>query len=354
MIHIDHAKDFGVNVRHWVRMKEHRMKEQGMIIVTGGAGFIGWHLCQFLLSWGSKVVCVDDLRASVVEEPELRALQSANLNFRFWKCSDQEMQQKLHPNDHVEAVFHLASPVGPVGVLEDAGDIASQIVRGACAAADVAVGWGCRLVFVSTSEVYGGSPHALDEDDTCMFPPGHSARKEYALGKLAAECALQNIQSDLDVVIIRPFNVAGPRQNAAKGFVIPRFVQQALDGEELTVFGNGSDRRAMTHVLDVVDGLWSAYLRGVRGEVYNLGNRANVTSMVNLAKMVALHPLSKSQGYHMVNPENLFPGYVSAPEKFPDQSKAQAQLAWYPSRALTTVVDDAFQWEVTVRGMKTP
>lgn len=322
-----------------------------MIIVTGGAGFIGSHLCTYLLGWNKYVTCVDDLRASVMTAEDLRLYQMENPRFKYWRVADVTMQPLIKPTDKVEAIFHLASPVGPVGVLEEAGDIARQIVNGVITVARIATQRKARLVYVSTSEIYGADG-LCSETMPAIFQPPSSARKEYAIGKLAAETILRGWE-DLDVVIVRPFNVAGPRQNASKGFVIPRFVQQALDGEPLTVFGDGSDQRSFTHVQDIVEGLWKAFTSGENGEIYNLGNPVNRVTIAELATWVAEHPVSNNGGQvQFVDPAALFPGYARSPDKWPDNTKTFNGIGWLPHRSIDEIIDDAFHWEVVRRGMK--
>ena len=280
-------------------------------IVTGSAGFIGSHLVDRLTSDGWDVVGIDRATGPSIEETgEL-------------------------PTD-VAAIFHLASPVGPVGVLHQAGTIVPQVVETTTIVRNWALGYGCTLVDVSTSEVYG-SGGSDAEDDVCTFRPETSARKEYAIAKLAAETMLRNTPG-LDLRIIRPFNVAGPRQSSAGGFVIPRFIEQARAGEPLTVYQPGTQRRAFTHVLDIVDGMvrsldWPA-------DVYNLGNPANSTTMIALAQRV-LATLGVAGETRVVDPRTLHgPRFREAPDKLPNAARANA-LGWRPLRDLGRIIADA-------------
>jgi nucleoside-diphosphate-sugar epimerase len=175
----------------------------------------------------------------------------------------------------------------------------------------------------------------------CIVPPAASARLEYALGKLAAETALLNQRrmADADVVIIRPFNVAGPGQNAAGGFVLPRFLKHALAGMPLTVFGDGRAVRAFTHVADVVDGLLLAFDHGRSGQVYNLGNPANIVTIQQVAEAVLAAVGGGEIAY--TDGVTLFGDlYAEANDKFPNADKAMHDLGWTPSRSLETIVQD--------------
>jgi UDP-glucose 4-epimerase len=240
----------------------------------------------------------------------------------------------------VDVIFHLAGFVGPTGVLEHAG----EIVKSTVIMADIVSQWafqndGVPIVDVSTSEVYGSPDSANKEADPLVFSPFYSARREYAIGKLAAEALLIGRGQGM---IIRPFNVAGPRQQPDGGFVLPRFIIQALKGEDLTVYSPGTQQRTFTHVKDVVGGMWLAAMEGERGQVYNIGNDKNVISMDELAERV-LHfiPSSKSKIVH-VNPVELH-GYAfkEAPQKVANSTKARMELGWEPIYSMDDIIEDA-------------
>jgi len=167
---------------------------------------------------------VDDL-STLRHRPDIRP----EVMFQFGSAQESRWQLQLDPRD-VGAVFHLAGKVGPSGVLRFRGLIAKDSIDGALGAAWWARQAGVPMVDISTSEVYGSPDEANSEDTWRVFRPGHSARMEYAVAKLAAEQALLNTD-DLDVRIIRPFNVTGARQQPDGGFVLPRFAIQALRGE---------------------------------------------------------------------------------------------------------------------------
>lgn len=241
---------------------------------------------------------------------------------------------------HHDQIYHLASVVGPVGVLSHAGRIIQSIVNDTYKIADAAEAWGARIVDVSTSEVYGGGQQGLcSEDMPKIITNKTSARLEYAIGKLAAETALINL--GVNAVIIRPFNIAGPRQKPDGGFVLPRFIAAAKQGEPLTVYGDGSQVRAFTHVKDIAEGLMAAMKRGILGEAYNIGNAHNKVTILQLAEKV--REVTKSRSLvKFVDPKTLWgPDFEEAADKYPDSSKAESELDWRATRSLENIIADA-------------
>lgn len=308
------------------------------ILVTGGFGFIGSHLIDRLLAQGQRVVVVDDLRNHAVE-PAAYLPFARSGQLRFFQMNVDDIFPRLIGTT-VDEIYHLASPVGPVGILPYAGEIVREVVNSTYAVIRAARDWQAKLVDVSTSEVYGGGQQGLCAEEMPRIVQAESTvRLEYAVAKLAMETALINITrtSDLQAVIVRPFNVAGPRQRADGGFVIPRFVGQALWGEPLTIYGDGQQIRAFTHVADIVDGLRLAMASGRRGEVYNLGNPGNQTTIRDLARVV-LNEVGDTDIHH-VDPKALHgPLFAEAADKYPDAGKAMAELGWRPSLGLHAIV----------------
>lgn len=311
------------------------------ILVTGGCGFLGSHLVDMLVERGEKNIhIVDNLSSNAVDPYVFR-----DKPVDYWVNSIQRFL--ISNTETYNEIYHLASIVGPAGVLPHAGNIAQSIIDDAAAVAEKAVADRARLVFVSTSEVYGGGNEGLcQEDMPKVITPEVSARLEYAVGKLAAEVALINqVESvGLDAVIVRPFNIAGPRQQTTGGFVLPRFIKQAMTGLPLTVFGDGKQLRALTHVRDVAEGLIKAMSRGELGGVYNIGAAGNKTTIEDLAKLVIEITGSSSRILYS-DPQKFFGDtYAEANDKFPDSSKANADLEWHPTYSLREIVEDTYKW----------
>ncbi|HEX2252204.1 MAG TPA: NAD-dependent epimerase/dehydratase family protein [Thermoanaerobaculia bacterium] len=309
------------------------------ILVLGGFGFLGSHLVEHLLAEpGNQVHVIDNLSSSPLPLPDLLAeIGDAERHGGRLTWSVESVDAYCGNGASAWAwdeIYHLASLVGPAGVLGHAGAIASSVIHDAARVAALALATGARLLFVSTSEVYGGGRDGLcSEEMPKLVPSGASPRLEYALGKLAAETSLVNLcrARGLAAVIVRPFNISGPRQSGAGGFVLPRFVGQALAGEDLTVFGDGLQVRAFTNVRDMAAGVVAALRRGHPGEIYNLGNPANRCSILDLAEEVR-EVTGSGSGIRMVDPRDIYgPLYAEAHDKFPDPAKAERELGWRPA-----------------------
>jgi UDP-glucose 4-epimerase len=298
-------------------------------IVTGAAGFIASHLVDRLIEQGWEVLAIDDLSGGTTDE-------HVNRGARFIQARVQDCNFTNFP----DAIFHLAGKVGPVGVTRHAGEIALDTIQSADVVGRWATDWGCPLIDISTSEVYGDASKANSEYDPTVFQHSPSARKEYAVGKLAAETMLRN-RKYLDVKVVRFFNVTGPRQSPVGGFVIPRFVLQALRGEPLTVYAPGTQVRSFSHVDDIIDGLMLIYEKGVSGEVYNLGNPYNACTMTELAEEVLDYIPGR---YDIVDPITLHgASFREAPDKTPDASKVMA-LGWAPVLGRCEIIEDVFDY----------
>jgi UDP-glucose 4-epimerase len=302
------------------------------ILVTGGFGFLGGHVLELLLDRSHvSAHVVDNLSSNpVAPETLLRELPDTS-RLTYDLCSIRDF---FHDGPGAfDAIVHLASPVGPAGVLQHGGRIVSAVVDDSYLLADYAIEHGARLLDVSTSEVYGGGRDGLcDESDAKIVPAETSFRVEYAVGKLAAETALVNLhtRAGLDVVIVRPFNVAGPRQSGEGGFVLPRFIAQAMLHLPLTIFGTGAANRAFTHVRDIASGLVQALDHGVAGTAYNLGNPDNVVTVEELADTVLEITRSPSEKRYVDPTEIYGPRFAEANDKFPSAGRAIRELGWTP------------------------
>lgn len=309
------------------------------ILITGGMGFIGKCLVRKLLAETDySITVVDNLSSSrrdeaLVADPRVRFVQTA---FEHWQPA---------PDERFHQIYHLTSPVGPLGVLRYKGRIADMILTQLYHAARMAIAMKAKLLEISTSEVYGRHPEdeaeGQREDIDKIVPAEITVRLEYGVAKLLCEIVLKNLsrENPLDYVCIRPFNIVGPKQNDELGFIIPRFLRQALRGEPLTVYGDGTQKRTFTHVQDFVDGLVLAMERGASGEIFNIGNPANVISIIDLANRIRAATGGRSD-ISFVQPETLFKDFSEAWNKIPNIEKFRRCTGWTPKYSLDYIVDE--------------
>jgi nucleoside-diphosphate-sugar epimerase len=311
------------------------------ILVTGGLGFVGSHLIDQLLLEQSNVVVVDNLQSNVVPPSHFEGrcvVISESLEQAAGKLS-------VNAGTKFDEIYHLASVVGPAGVLQYAGDIAHSIIATEKVTTELALEHGARLILASTSEVYGQTG-TLNEDLNCIVPSNFTVRLEYAAAKLTSEIASLNKAkvTNLFVNVVRPFNIAGPRQLPDGGFVLPRFIAAALAGRPLTVFGDGTQVRAFTDVRDIVSGLLCMMRGENSGLILNLGNPANEIAIRKLAEEVIRLSGSNST-IDLVDPKQLFgPLYEEGIERVPDVSKALATLPWKPKYSLEQTILDTLEF----------
>lgn len=315
------------------------------IIISGACGFLGSHLMERLLADGKTVYAVDDLRSSPLSIDDLIAeIGSAWSNVVFRQESIEYFALRGQNGVKAETIFHLAAPVGPAGILQHRGQIVRQIVDSTYAAIELSLIHRCRLVYVSTSEIYnvGG---LCTEDMDCVVPVSRpSARLEYAIAKMAGEIAVLNTP-ELDAVVVRPFNLTGPRQSPVGGFVTPIFVQAALSNAPLPVFNNGNQQRAFTHVNDAVQGLLLAGTKGEQGQAYNIGNPANRIHILELAEKVIELTGSSSKITFTDGKKVYGSDYVEASDKYPSADKAIKLLGWQPRYDLDATILDVIAYE---------
>ncbi len=318
------------------------------ILVTGGFGFIGGHLVEQLAREqpNDRIHVVDNLSTSPLRLDRLLRELGPLPNMTYEVGTIQDQAASLSGSTWSQ-IYHLASIVGPAGVLPFAGRIVRSIVSDTYLLIDLALRDGARLLDVSTSEVYGGGQQGYcHESLPKIIPAKTSARLEYAIGKIAAETALVIMATvaGLDAVIVRPFNVCGPRQSGQGGFVLPRFIGQAMRGEPLTIFGDGSQIRAFTHVKDVVSGIVATMRRGRTGTVYNIGHPGNKITIGQLADAV-IKTVGSSSAKAYVDPKTLYGDlYEEANDKYPDASRAMTELGWDPCFGVEDTIRDTHRY----------
>ncbi len=309
-----------------------------LVIVTGGAGFIGAHLVERLLKDGKSVVVIDDL--STGSRDNLRAV-ATNKNFRFIQSKISNCEELPELAANAEFIFHLAATVGVELVVKsalhvlEASFVETQILLRAAAENST------PLLLTSTSEVYGKSakPEFSEDDDLLIGPPGHS-RWSYACSKLTDEfLALAYArEKNLPVTIARLFNTVGPRQTGRYGMVLPRFIAAAKAGEPLKVFGDGAQSRCFCLVHDVVEALVRLQkCDAARGEIFNIGGTEEV-SIHELAQLVVTTLNSKSEIELIPYDQAYAPGFDDMRRRKPRVEKLERCVNFKPQTTLREII----------------
>jgi nucleoside-diphosphate-sugar epimerase len=302
------------------------------ILVTGGAGFIGSHLCERLLREGHRVTCLDNL--STGNMSNLEGIKD-DPSFSF-VLSDVEKPITLD----VDAVAHLASPASPV----DYGRLVVETMManslGTYQVLELARKTGSLFLLASTSEVYGDPLETPQGEEYFGNVNPVGPRACYDESKRFAEALTSSYRRlfGLRTVIVRIFNTFGPRMRREDGRVIPNFVQQALAGEPLTVYGDGSQTRSFCYVDDLVEGLVKALTREEAvGEVINLGNDDEMT-ILELAERIIEITGSPSTITHLPLPED------DPRRRRPKLDKAKRVLEWEPRTSLEEGLERVIEW----------
>jgi len=294
------------------------------ILVTGGAGFIGSWLCDFLIEEGYEVVCIDNLGSG--DKKNIEHLLP-HPRFKFMK---HDIREPLEIGEKVDCIFHLASRASPADFERYSIDILLANSLGTYNMLELARKNNARFLLASSSEVYG-DPKVHPQPESYwgnVNPIG--PRSCYDEGKRFSESLTVNFHKkhDLDVRIARIFNTYGPRMSPSDGRVISNFIVQALKNEPITVYGDGSQTRSFCHVSDMVDGLMKLmFTDGLGGNVINLGSRDEV-AVLEVAKLIKKLTGSKSEITFKPLPKN------DPKRRNPDISKAKNLLGWEPSIAL--------------------
>ena len=319
------------------------------VLITGGAGFIGSHLAEQYVKRGDDVHIIDDLSTGSMEN--IAPLQSHS-NFHYYL--DTVMNQRLTAElvDLCDVVFHLAAAVGvklivesPVRTIEtNIGG--TEVVLQQCAKKQK------RVLVASTSEVYGKRTQIpFGEDDDLIIGATNKGRWSYACSKAIDEFLAIAYWKEKHVptVVVRLFNTVGPRQTGRYGMVIPNFVEQALQGQPLTVYGDGEQSRCFTHVSDVVGALMKLVEHSSAvGEVYNVGSTQEVT-ILRLAERIkeltgsdsAIKFLSYSQAYEE--------GFEDMQRRVPDIGKINRLIGYQPSFTLDEILQSVIAYHQAKR-----
>lgn len=316
-------------------------------LVTGGAGFIGSHLVDYLLSLGHEVVVLDDLstggRANLVHalrDPRARFVQGSVL------ASD-TLRTAMKGCD---TVFHLAAPVGARMISIDPVRTLHVNVVGTERVLAAALDRNCRVLFTSGGEVYGRSDgEALREDDDRVLGPAQDGRWCTAVTKGLGEylAARYFREYGLRTVTVRLFDVTGPRQPVDYGHVLPAFIEQALNGRPITVHGDGSQTRCFCSVHDAVPALVSLMEQpAAHGRSVNIGAEQR-TSVMELARRVLALTRSDSDIVTIEHRVARGPGYAEAGHRVPDTSLARELIGWTATTGLDAIITSVLEHQLS-------
>lgn len=314
-------------------------------LVTGGAGFIGSHLCDLLIREGHEVVVIDNLSTGSADN--VRQL-THHERFQFVRADVMDEIALNHQASQAHVIIHLAAAVGVRLIVERPVHTIETNILGTEAVLKTGLRYGARVLLASTSEVYGkGIKLPFAEDDDVLLGSTNKSRWAYAASKMVDEFLglAYHREYGLDVVPVRLFNTVGPRQTGQYGMVIPTFVRQAMAGKPLTVFGDGTQQRCFCHVRDVVQALYAlAECEQASGTLFNVGGSEEV-SILQLAERVN-HLVGNRAGVQIVPYKDAYaPGFEDMARRKPDVERVFKQIGWRPEASLDTILHDVWEHE---------
>ncbi len=307
-------------------------------LITGGAGFIGSHLADALLAQGWAVSIIDDLSTGRKRNFQ-HLIERDDFSFVIESIMNEALMDRLVAE--CDVVFHLASAVGVDLIVKKPVEVIERCILGTEIVLRMANRYKKKVLFTSSSEVYGkNSKTPFSEDDDCLLGPTSKSRWSYACSKAADEfLALAYFkEKELPVIIVRLFNTVGPRQSGRYGMVLPRFIEQALAGKPLTLFGDGAQSRCFTDVSDVVGALISLTEHPeAPGEIFNIGTTEE-TSIQQLAERVIAITESASRIEKIPYEDAYEAGFEDMRRRVPNIKKIQSLIGYLPQISLERTI----------------
>jgi UDP-glucose 4-epimerase len=312
-------------------------------LITGGAGFIGSHLSEQLLAQGHRVMVVDDLSTGRLENIA-HLHQQPGFGFAIETITNETVMDRLA--SECDIIFHLAAAVGVKLIVEQPVRTIETNILGTETVLRLANRYRRKVLIASTSEVYGkGVRVPFCEQDDRLMGPTHRSRWAYAASKAVDEflALAYHRERNLPVIVARLFNTVGPRQTGRYGMVIPRFVQWALAGENLQVYGTGQQSRCFCNVADTVRALIQlAEQPTAVGEICNVGTDEEVTIQELAMRIIAMAG-SESRIEYVPYDQAYAPGFEDMQRRIPDLSKIGSLVGWKPTvqldQTLQQVID---------------
>jgi len=309
-------------------------------LVTGGAGFIGSHLAQRLQALGHEVTVLDNFYRGKSDYHEKLCKQ-----FRFIEGSvvDKELIEKVVPSHDI--IFHMAAILGVKTTMTRPVELIDTNIQGTRNILEAASRNGCKVIFASTSEVYGKGIPPFSEEGDRIYGSATKLRWSYAVGKALEETlCLGYGEKGLPVTILRYFNIYGPRaKEGPYAGVIPRFIRAALQNQDITVYGDGTQTRCFTYVSDAVEATVRAMTPDANQEILNVGS-TNEMSIGELAAVIKRVTGTSSPIVH-VPFEQVYPrGFEEIPNRVPDMAKSERILGFQAQVTLENGLRDTVDW----------
>jgi UDP-glucose 4-epimerase len=321
-------------------------------LITGGAGFIGSHLSEYLIRRGHRVSVLDDLSTGRLSNLD-SVIDDDAFSMRIGSILDETLVDEMVAGcDHV---FHLAAAVGVHLIVDHPLESLRTNLRGTENVLDATVRHHRRLLLASTSEVYGkNTADLLHEDSDRILGSPLLSRWTYAAAKgLDEAMTYAHVEADdLRAVIVRLFNTVGPRQRGHYGMVVPSLISQALAGQDITVYGDGRQTRCFSHVADIVPALTALIdCEPAVGQAVNLGGGLEI-SINQLAGRIITLLGSTSSIVHVPYDQAYGSGYEDMRRRVPDNSKAKALVGFVPRADLDTIITTVADGLLSEQGIK--
>ena len=308
------------------------------VLITGGAGFIGSHLCDSLVAAGNEVSILDNL--STGSEGNIAHLKG-KIQVNQGDIRDKELVEKLTKDS--DLILHMAAALGVDNILENPIESISTNFYGSEVVLNTALKFDKRIVIASTSEIYGKNTKSqLSETDDRIVGTPQKLRWTYSDAKALEEATAYFLflTKNLRVTTIRFFNTVGPRQTGKYGMVIPRFVKAAVTNKPLQIFGDGTQSRVFCHVADAVKAIIALALNDKTiGEVFNVGGKGEIT-ILELAQLIIDQTKSKSAITFTDYQDAYAVGYEDMARRVPDVSKIKEFIGWESIIDLKTIIND--------------